>query len=298
MSDENEEQLAWQAMEAGNFATAMQLLRPLAERNSQYALISLGWIYETGAIGAPDPAAARSFYDHAARLGSAEAYGHLGSLLLNQEEVERAELALKQGAALGDGTCQSLLESLIDNREEQRGYEAIEAGQFEDARRLLEPLAARGSAYASLALGWIYETGKLGAPDPTLAISCYQRAVTAGGSEAQRYLAKLLHKEGRKVDARTTFERGAEAGDISCMFWLGKLILEGEGGVSDRNLGRRWLEAAAAQGHLYARRKLLSLEQEEAPSIIKKLSVLGRSIALIPQVVREICKGPDSNKLW
>ena len=43
-----DEQLAAQAVEAGAYEEAVRLLRPLVERNSEYALLTLGWIYETG----------------------------------------------------------------------------------------------------------------------------------------------------------------------------------------------------------------------------------------------------------
>ena len=46
LSLKNSEQLAWQAMEEGNYDEAVRLLTPLAHRNSEFALLSLGWIYE------------------------------------------------------------------------------------------------------------------------------------------------------------------------------------------------------------------------------------------------------------
>ena len=119
MTYEDEEQLAWRAMEARDFATAVRLLKLLAERDSAYALMSLGWIYETGAIGEPNLAAAKSFYKHAAKLGSPEAHSYLGSLLLNRGDLEQAEEAFRCGASLGDETSQSMLLTVTDHRAEQ-----------------------------------------------------------------------------------------------------------------------------------------------------------------------------------
>jgi len=127
MTNENSEQLAWQAMEAGNYVAALPLLKALAESNSEYALLSLGWIYETGALGAPDKTAARSFYEHAAQVGSADAYGRLGSLLIDDGHEEQAETAFRRGAELGDEDSHSMIERFADKSEEQRAYQSIEA---------------------------------------------------------------------------------------------------------------------------------------------------------------------------
>jgi hypothetical protein len=51
MSLKHDEYLAGQAMESGAYEDALRLLAPLARRNSEYALLSLGWIYEMGRPG-------------------------------------------------------------------------------------------------------------------------------------------------------------------------------------------------------------------------------------------------------
>lgn len=297
MTNGDHEQLAWQAMEAGNYVAALPLLKVLAERNSEYALLSLGWIYETGVLGAPDKTAARSFYEHAAQVGSAEAYGRLGLLLRDEGKEEQAETAFKQGAQLGDDDFKPRLERIADSGQEQRAHQSIEAGNYEEALRLLEPLGARNSVYALLTLGGLYETGKLGAPAMDVARSYYDRAAKQGSAEANRRVGQILLDQGEEKQARSAFKHGAEAGNISCMYWLGKMMLEGRGGPVEINRGTEWLEAAAAQGHIYAKRKLLVVERTKASSIFRKLLINGRIVVLAKDLVKELLKDLDSDKV-
>jgi uncharacterized protein len=297
MTSGDKEQLAYQAMESGNYEVALPLLKALVEINSVYALLSLGWIYEEGTLGPPDKAAARSFYEHAAQLGSAEAYGRLGSLLLDQEQQEQAEAAYKQGAKLGDEHSKLMLEKLTDNVQEKLSYEAIEVGDFNKAHRLLEPLAARNSISALLNLGWIYETGKLAPPKISTAISYYERAAREGSSEAYRRIGQLLLDQGHHDQARLAFKHGADAGNISCMYWLGKMMVEGQGGLAEITQGSAWLEKAATQGHFFAKRMLLALEGQDAGSIGRKLLAKVRIAALAKDVFKEFLRNPDSDKI-
>ncbi len=297
MTFEHKEHVAWEAMEAGNYVAALPLLKALAERNSEFALLSLGWIYETGALGAPDKPIARSFYEHAAQIGSSEAYARLGLLLKDQGETEQAERAFKQGTELGDDEFEPMLERLSDAIQAKGAYQFIEAGDYVEAHRLLEPLAARNSEYALLTLGGFYEAGNLGAPDPIIAHSYYVRAAEQGSAEAHRRIGQLWLDQDEEKQARAAFKRGAEAGNISCMYWLGEMMLQGRGGNVEANRGTEWLEAAAAQGHFYAKRKLLAIEGQHARSIFGKLFIKLRIASLIPALVKQMLKDRDSDLL-
>jgi TPR repeat protein len=297
MAYQENEQLAWQAMEAGRYEVALPLLKALAERNSEYALLSLGWIYETGALGEPDKTAARSFYEHAAQLGNAAAHGRLGSLLLDEGQEERAKATFTHGAKLGDKESKSMLGRFSDRDQEQLAYEAIIAGEYKEALRLLKGLAADSSEYALLSLGWLYESANLGTPDLNLAHSYYERAAKQGSAEAYRRIGQLWLDEGQEEQARAAFQQGSEAGNISCMYWLGKMMQEGSGGEADVDRGTKWLEAAAAQGHIYAKRRLLAIEGEKVGSILRKLLIRARILRLAKDVAREVWKDPDSDKV-
>lgn len=109
MTPDQDEQAAAAAMKAGEYDKAVSLLIPLAEQGSEYALLALGWVYETGAAGPPDMEAARSHYQRAADNGSPPAYFELGCLLMAVNEEAQARSAFEAGAGLGNVPCMSRL---------------------------------------------------------------------------------------------------------------------------------------------------------------------------------------------
>src|SRR4051794_23071959 len=119
MSFKTDEQLAARAIETGAYDEAIRLLRPLAERNSAYALLTLGWIYEAGVTGAPDKDAARSLYEDAVSHGSADACLYLGRLLLKDQRPIEAREAFERGARLNNDECKSELARLAHRFDEE-----------------------------------------------------------------------------------------------------------------------------------------------------------------------------------
>jgi uncharacterized protein len=95
---------------------------------------------------------------------------------------------------------------------EQRAHEAAERQDFETARRLLMPLADRGSIFALLTLGWIYQHGGDSLQDKSLASECYHKAIAAGSVEGYFHLGWLLGNEGKFAQARAMFKQGKEEG--------------------------------------------------------------------------------------
>jgi len=297
MTAEEGEQLAAQAVEAENYEEALRLLLPLAEHNSEYALRTLGWIYETGATGQSDKEAAQSYYERAALHGSASAYLDLGWLLLSKGDEMQAQVALEAGAQLGDEECRSVLARLHDNGVERLAAQAIDEGACEEAIRLLLPLAERNSEYALLTLGWIYEIGATGSSDMDVARSYYERAAAEGSAAAYLDLGRILLAQGDESGARSAFQAGAERGDIPCMSKLGRMMVEGRGGRTDVAAGSAWLEGAAAQGHVFAQRTLLGIKLRNSDSVVEKLSLNIRIAALAKKGAKEMLKDPRSDKL-
>ena len=132
---------------------------------------------------------------------------------------------------------------------EQLAWEAMEAGAYDRAVRLLQPLAEGESEYGLLCLGYIYEMGKTGPPDMEAARSCYERAAARGSGAANFEIGRLLLGERDEKQARRAFQRGTERGDLPSMAELGRMMVEGRGGSGDAAEGWAWLEKAAAQGH-------------------------------------------------
>jgi TPR repeat protein len=296
MSFENDEQLAAGAIEAGAYDEAVRLLRPLAERNSAFALLTLGWIYEAGVTGDPDKDAARSFYEHAISQGSISAYLYLGWLLWRDGQEVEARAAFERGAQLNSEECKSVLARLADNAAEKLADDAIKQGSIEKAVRLLRPLAERNSRYALHALGYIHETGALGRADNKVARSFYERGAAQGDATAYFNLGRVLSRVGEETKARAAFLAGAERGHISSMSRLGRMMVEGVGGPIDVPGGSAWLERAAMHGHVFAQRTLLAIDEANARTLLEKLSIKIKILKLAFARARELARDSHSER--
>jgi hypothetical protein len=295
MSLENDEYVAGQAVETGNYSEAVRLLRPLAERNSQYALLALGWIYESGVTGNRDSCAARALYEQAASSGSAAACHYLGWLLVRDGQTREAISVFERGALLNNEGCKAALARFRINEQEQVAERAFQDGKYEDALSLLKPLAERNSQYALCTLGYILELGLTGTPDKEAARLYYERAAAEGDGIAYFDLGRLLSQEGEEVEARAAFQSGAERGHVSSMSRLGGMIVDGRGGPADLDAGIAWLQRAAARGDVLARRKLLIIEKQNAESLLKRLWIGIKVAALRLRWAKQLSERPHAD---
>lgn len=180
---------------------------------------------------------------------------------------------------------------------EQLAWQAMETGAYDEAVRLLEPLAQRDSEWALLSLGWIYETGATASPDTDAALSLYARAVSQGSAAGCFDLGRLHLVRGDEASARSAFRAGVERGDLPSMAELGRMLLEGRGGPSNGEEGWNLVERAAAQGHIFAQRTLLAIEDCNAQSITERLSVKFKILRLALKGGREMWRDSYSDKM-
>ena len=145
MSIHEDEQNVSQSLEDGNYVEAIRMLNLLAEKKSHYALLSLGWIYETGVAGVIDKLSAQRYYENSIAEGGMAAYFELGRLLASQGGEAQARLTFEAGAKLGDIPCMARLGKMMV---EGRGGSAdIGAGSA-----WLERAAAQGHIHAQRTL--------------------------------------------------------------------------------------------------------------------------------------------------
>ena len=134
------------------YATALQIVRPLADQGNAEAQAFLGWLYECGSGVPPDYAQAAAWYRKAADQGNAEGQFHLGELY-----------------APGKGVPQ-------DDAQATAWYRKA---------------ADQGYAPAQLNMGGMYEQG-LGVPqDYAQAIVWYRKAADQGYAFAQAQLGDM-----------------------------------------------------------------------------------------------------------
>lgn len=243
------EKLANIAIETGEYKEALEQLQALIEQDSEYALLALGVLHQTGRLGRVDLHQAKACYQRAAELGSVEAHYRLGCAALEGLEYVAAHSAFTKGADLGDDQCKNIL-SKRDLFEEFEIEKAIDSGDLRSALERLEKLADLGSANALAEIGWVYHSGQIGKTDLLLAKEYYERAIEAGNMGVYRNLGLLLLEEEEEIHARDVFLRGAKEGQPSCMYQLSRMLRNGDGGAIDTRQADIWLNTAAAQGHL------------------------------------------------
>ncbi|MCC6480078.1 tetratricopeptide repeat protein [Sphingorhabdus sp.] len=181
---------------------------------------------------------------------------------------------------------------------ENLAAQAIEAENFLEARRLLEPLLKSNSEYALTTLGWMHEAGKGLPHDKGLAIEYYEQASKLGCPEAFNSLGRVLWADGQLTEARAAFQEGAELRNLGSMNWLGVMMLRGEGGLVDVENGMRWVTAAAKGGHLAAKGQLLILEKENSKSIFRHVIYQFKRILISLRAAKEYSDDPYSGKMY
>jgi len=97
------------ALEAGDYLTAEDEFRPLAERGDPEAQLNLGLMYEMGWGPARNLDAAAAWYRKAAEQGNHFAQDSLGSLLSRSEQYEEAMQWFLKAAEQGNASAQNNL---------------------------------------------------------------------------------------------------------------------------------------------------------------------------------------------
>lgn len=133
------------AYDRGNYQTALQVWRPLAEGGDAKAQTYVGEIYEKGLGAAPDYAAAAQWYRKAADQGDARALNNLGFLYekgLGVAQDKQAALALYRRASGQTGVIaldESPARATDDRRIKQLEAELTKTrGELERARKELD----------------------------------------------------------------------------------------------------------------------------------------------------------------
>lgn len=149
------------AFQHHDYATALQILRPLAEKGNADAQINLGLMYAYGAGIPQDFAQARVWYRKAADQGYAEAQIYLGGTYAGGLGVPRddaqAVVWYQKAADQGNAEAQTYLGDAYRNG---RG---VPQQTYEKALIWYRKAANQENAEAQTYLGWMYEEGA-GAP--------------------------------------------------------------------------------------------------------------------------------------
>jgi TPR repeat protein len=194
----------YDALDRGDYATALRIFEDLAAANDAAAIYALGWMHADG-VGVPrDERAAAALFTRGADLGQAEAQNALGyaydfGLGL---PVDPAAAQLWYGRAAAQGLLIAKNNLAYSWSEEGRNLEAA----LDLMREVLagEP---EHSAYLDT-LGWIYvRLGRYGEAVPPL---CRAAELEPGSPEIALHLGDALWQSGHAADARQAWQRALE----------------------------------------------------------------------------------------
>jgi clan AA aspartic protease (TIGR02281 family) len=210
------------AFQHGDYATAMRVLRPLADQGNAAAQGYLGDMYNFGEGVPRDYAQAVLWYRRAAAGGVLTGVAAAGQL--------------------------------------QDGVATYQSGDFTTAMRLLHPLADQGSAVAQRYLGDMYNFGEGVPQDHAEAVEWLRKAAEQGQIAAQLRLGGnyRLGEGVPKDDAKTAlwYRKAAEQGDPDGEGLLGGMYENGWGVPRDYAQAVLWYRKAADQGSDYEKAAL------------------------------------------
>lgn len=161
----------------------------------------------------------------------------------------------------GEGTATTPVIAQDTDAILREATEAIEKGDYDRARRLVQPLAETGNVDAQYELGFLYY---LGPPDLdvkqdyTKAREWWEKAAAQGKAYASLHLGFLYHQgDGVEQDfamVRAWWEKAVAQGNDDALVLLGSLYEQGKGGARDlakaRALYKKYEKAAAQEPFL------------------------------------------------
>ena len=139
----------------------------------------------------------------------------------------------------------------------EQGYQAYQAGDYQQAFTLWQPLAEQGDAEAQFYLGLLYRNGEGVEKDDRTALMWFTESAKQGYLNAQ-YNTGIMYMEGRgvavsKIDAFKWWELAAQRGHAPSQYNLGVLYAYGIATGKDVAKAIDLWQRAAAQGNAEAR---------------------------------------------
>ena len=163
----------------------------------------------------------------------------------------------------------------------------------------LRGLAEKGSVNAMVQLGFAYYQGIGTAINLAESERWYRRAWMEGQSlHAIYWVAYLCWHQGEYSKAYEAATIGAAANEVRCMYWLGRMYLEGVGVGRDRHKARAVYEDASNLGNLFARRDLAWMLMAGGFGLRSRIRGLVLYLRTLKDAFLTCLKNPDCGNQW
>ena len=245
------------ALHSGDYASALKIIKPLADNGNPVAQDLVGGMYELG-VGVPQNyTQAVSWYRKAAELGNADAQSELGTMYFDgdglPQDYSTGIMWLRKSAEQGYAEAQYYIGISYE-------YGKGVTQDFAQAVEWYYKAAKQGNAMAQYKLGLMYEVGIGVSQDYVQAMSWFRKAALQDNAGAQTSLGVLYATgEGVKQDYATAlswFRKSAKQGDSGAQYALGVSYEYGNGVTQDFAEAANWYYKAAKQDSISAQTKL------------------------------------------
>ena len=247
----------------GDYSTAMQELKAYSGEGEVEASYLIGEMYRLGNGVPKAPHEAAYWHRNAAEKGHIIAPYHLGFFYAKGEGVPKdGNKTIEWWCVSGRRGYEPAKELMVSifNDDQKAITVCPETGEWQKEatdRDNFVKQANEGNPNAQFQLAEMYRTGKGGlthniAQDDAKAEEWYLKAAIQG-HPASHYQLGLMHYHGDKMGghlpvnyrkAFTWFSKGAAKGDVGSQRYLGFMLSEGLGNISDKVLSLMWYEIA------------------------------------------------------
>ncbi len=239
------------AYDAGDFATAYSIWLPLAKSGDIAAQRNVAHMLRRGQGVPQDSQRALWFYERAASAGLASAALNAGMMRIEPDapyrDLEKGATWLRLAAASGSPDAMWELALLIENRAQST------QADLDAAQAFIRRAAELGHEEAKLRSENTSRQHDLTPPPAVTREGARPSSPSAGlvtpDQGAQFMAGVYAFDEGDFVGAAEQWQPLAEDGVSEAQYRLGRLYRFGLGFDPDVDLARKWLSAAAAQGH-------------------------------------------------
>jgi uncharacterized protein len=160
------------------------------------------------------------------------------------------------------------------------GFDAYQSQDYEEAVRLLEPIADQGESWAQAIVGMMYDNGQGVTQDHVEASKWFRLSAEQGNGLAQYNLGGMYDKgQGVPQDHKESlkwYHLSAKQGNSSAQLNLGVMYANGQGVLQDYVLAHMWFNLSGSDGNKRGINNRSILENKMTPSQIEKAQEMAR----------------------
>jgi uncharacterized protein len=161
---------------------------------------------------------------------------------LQHQDYATAFAKLMPAAEAGKAEAQAMLAQIYAS-----GTQGV-AQDYAKALMWNEKAAIQGNARAHMNLGLMYRDGTGVPRDASRSLAEFTTAANMGGIKASRYLGLFAEEVGDFAKAASFYQDGADRGDITSQFYLGRAYELGRGVSQDYALAFKWYSKSSERG--------------------------------------------------